>query len=331
MSANINVDFVMSARAVKNGAFVADVAKTARFLQVPLNADPLPDQAIPSVKWYDAVQAAGRWTNPMEEERGDILFIVHGYNESQHDVMDRHRRIKSSLATVGFKGVVVSFDWPSGDNALAYLADRERARACATMLVNDAIRQLSARQTPDCMTNIHVLGHSTGAFVIREAFDHADDTLLPQQSWMVSQILFAAGDISSASMSSGNPSSQSLFNHCVRLTNYCSSHDIVLDISNVKRIGVAPRVGRVGLPVDASPAAVNVDCSVYYAQLESDPSVQQQDEPGGIPDVQSHSWYFGNLVFARDVLQTIIGIESQNMPTRTVGADGKLSLARPAK
>ncbi|MBS0570600.1 MAG: alpha/beta hydrolase [Proteobacteria bacterium] len=312
-------DFVMSARAVKNGAFAVAVAKTARFLEVPEDANPSPDQAVGRNAWFDAVQAAASWTNAKGEDRGDVLFIVHGYNESEADVMNRHRQIRSGLAQVGFKGAVVSFDWPCGINALAYVFDRARARDSAAMLVNDGIRQLSARQTPHCAINIHVLGHSTGAYVIREAFDRADDTQLAQQSWTVSQILFAAGDISSASMSGGNPTSAGLFNHCVRLTNYWNSHDIVLDISNVKRIGIAPRVGRVGLPDNAPAASVDVDCSSYYAQIDSHP----------LPDVASHSWYFGDAVFAQDLFETIIGIESRNVSTRSVGADGKLRLVKP--
>jgi len=31
--------------------------------------------------------------------------------------------------------------------------------------------------------NIHVLGHSTGAYVLTEAFDDADDTNLANSAW----------------------------------------------------------------------------------------------------------------------------------------------------
>jgi len=54
---------------------------------------------------------------------------------------------------------------------------------------------LSAKQSLNCTINIHLLGHSTGAYVIREPFDDADDSSLNQASWTVSRILLAAGDI----------------------------------------------------------------------------------------------------------------------------------------
>ena len=322
-----DVDYVMSVRAVRNGAFVADVGPT-RFLAVPVGSYPAPDQSMAASAWCKAVQTAGEWKNDKGEARGDILFIVHGYNMSEQEIMDRHRRIKTDLATLKFKGVIVSFDWPCSNSALAYLADRHRAKETALRLVDDGIRQLSARQTPDCAVNIHLLAHSTGAYVIREAFDDADDTELKQSSWLVSQVMFAAGDVSAGSMSDGNPGAVSVYNHCLRLTNYSNQHDIVLDISNVKRIGVAPRVGRIGLPGDAPLKAVNVDCTEYYALLDSDATVEQADEPLGRPGTASHSWYFGNAIFTRDVFETLIGLENNQRSTRIRGSDGRLHLAR---
>ena len=323
------VDYVLSVRAASANAFTASVGPS-RFLEVSENAMPSPDQAFAASAWCKHVLAAAAWSNAQGQPRGDILFIVHGYNSSERDVMQRHRIMKSGLAALGFKGVVVSFDWPSDDEALAYLADRHRAKQTALKLVSDGIAALSRRQTPDCTTNIHLLCHSTGAYVVREAFDDADDTALKQSSWTVSQILFAAGDVSSSSLSEGNPTATSVYNHCIKLTNYSNRHDAVLDISNAKRLGIAPRAGRVGLPDDAPAKAVNVDCTDYYALLTdgAHPEIAAADQPGGIVGAQSHSWYFGNAVFTRDVFSTVIGIEDGVVPTRAANPDGGFSLIR---
>src|SRR5690242_3856347 len=109
------VDYVMSVRNVQDGQFVAEVGP-ARFLAVPDGAGPDPSQAMAAADWYKAVQAAGEWKNALGEPRGDILFVVHGYNNSEDDVMQRHRLMKDGLAALAFKGVVVSFDWPSGNS-----------------------------------------------------------------------------------------------------------------------------------------------------------------------------------------------------------------------
>src|SRR5262249_8329749 len=62
-----------------------------------------------------------------------------------------------------------------------------------------------------------------------------------QNNWTVSQLAFISGDVSSASMSADNPTTESLFRHCVRMTNYTNHFDSVLKISNAKRVGLAPR------------------------------------------------------------------------------------------
>jgi len=319
-------DYVMSVRAVRAGRFVADVGQP-RFLMVPDGEDPLPGDAVAASGWYKAVRARSVWQNAQGEERGDILFIVHGYNMSETEVMQRHRRLTQDLRTLGFLGVVVSFDWPSDDKALAYLPDRHRAKNSALELVNSGIRYLSGRQSSDCAINIHLLGHSTGALVIREAFDDADDTALDNSGWNVSQILFAAADVSSDSMAADNPEAESVYRHCMRLTNYSNRHDEALDLSNVKRMGVEPRAGRIGLPADPPTKAVNVDCSAYYQQLSSEPAVAASDQAVFL-GLQSHSWFFGNRVFTRDLFATLIGIDRDAITSRATDASGALILKR---
>lgn len=323
-------DYVLSVRAVRNGAFVAEVGPS-KFLVVPPGQSPAPSQAITQSAWYKAVRAAAAWQNERGDARGDLLFVVHGYNLSVAEVIQRHRRLKEDLIALGFKGVIASFDWPSDDKALAYLPDRHRAKEAAFRLVSDGIAYLSAQQTPACAINIHVFGHSTGAYVIREAFDDADDHELLNMSWTVSQILFAAGDVSALSMAAGNGKSNALYRHCIRLTNYASRYDQALDLSNVKRLGVAPRVGRIGLPGNAPQQAVNVDCTAYYEKLADDVSgVAAEDQPHGFAGMmKSHSWYFGNRTFTRDLFGVMIGEDRNLIPTREVGRDGRIALKKP--
>ncbi len=195
-------------------------------------------------------------------------MFVPGYNNDHVVVLARHRRLKADLAQAGFRGEVASFDWPSANMALNYIEDRHDAKQTALQLVTAGIRLLSEQQEPDCAINIHLLGHSTGAYVIREAFDDADDARLPDPGWMVSQVAFIGADVSSASLRADSDSSASLYRHCVRLTNYSNQFDSVLKLSNVKRAGVAPRAGRVGLPPGAPEKAADVDCSDYFIAVE---------------------------------------------------------------
>jgi esterase/lipase superfamily enzyme len=262
---------------------------------------------------------------PKDEEKrstGDLLVFVHGYNNDQNIVMERHRRLRKDLQERGFKGAVVSFDWPSANSALNYLEDRSDAKQTALQLVTDCILPFSRYQQANCRINVHILAHSTGAFVLREAFDDADDRPhIAAVNWTVSQVLFIGADISSSSMSAANPTTSSLRRHCVRLTNYWNPYDSVLKLSNAKRVGLAPRVGRVGLPQDAPPHFVDVDCGEYWQETQ-----KKRNAKSVIGDL-GHSWHIGDPVFTQDLLYTLQGdIDRNAIPTRSSVADNDLKL-----
>lgn len=322
-------DFVICTRDTKGNGFVPEPGPTT-FLKVKDTAPmPKPSDAAKVDPWLRELFKQAIWGKDSRTgaPRGDILVFVHGYNNGQDVVMRRQRRLKADLATAGFKGAVVSFDWPSANMTLNYLEDRHDAKTTALRLVDDCIKLFAARQTPDCCINVHLIGHSTGAYVIREAFDDADDTEITNSAWMVSQIAFIGADISSGSMGEDNASTESLYRHCTRLTNYSNRGDSVLKLSNVKRVGMAPRVGRVGLPENHPDKAVDVDCTDYFSQLNTDAAIKAADQSESIGSFD-HSWHIGNRIFAADLFETLRGdLDRAILPTRHI-SEGRLKLRR---
>lgn len=298
------------------------------FLEVPGNRYPNPSQAISRGDWVakvlkEAQTGVNDFTNkPM----GDILVYIHGFNNSQETVLKRHRKLESDLKSAGYKGAVVSFDWPSAQSALNYLEDRDDAKATAKRLRDDCISLFSSRQVKGCEINVHLLGHSTGAYVIRQAFTDADEkSAIKNRPWCVSQILLIGGDISSRSLSVNDSRTKSLYRHCVRLTNYQNPFDSILKLSNTKRIGLSPRVGRIGLPEDAPSKAVNVNCGQYFSSLDEKTLTEDVDYYGSF----EHSWHIGDKTFTQDLLATITGdIDRHELPTRKK-VDGELILQKP--
>ena len=240
---------------------------------------------------------------------GDILIYIHGYNNSQETVLKKHKELRKSLEKIGYKGALVSFDWPSDNSAFNYIEDRSDAKYTALRLVDDCLKAFAHLQSDICQINLHILAHSTGAYLLREAFDDADDRRsISAMNWTVSQIMIIAGDISANSMSDLQSVSDSLYRHCMRLTNYFNPYDRILKLSNVKRLGMAPRIGRVGLPEDAPSHAHNVNCGKYYDTYQN--ILQSLGE-------KSHSWYIGSETFIKDLLYTIEGdIDHDHIPTR---------------
>ena len=305
----------------------------SRFLDVPDGEKPHPERhKVSRTAFRDEVLKRAstgtveRKTAPNRREAfttGDVLVFVHGYNNRIDDIMERHDLLQKGLREVGYEGAIVSFDWPSDDSTLNYLEDRRDAKTTAFRLVDDGIKLIAAlqkeRRKRRCDIDVHLLGHSTGAYVIREAFSDAEQhASISGGNWTVSQIAFIGADISASSMSGDNSKSQALFRHAVRITNYSSRFDRALKLSNVKRLGTAPRVGRVGLPVDAHSKCVNVDCSTHWRGL-SEPA------DGFVGDF-THSWHFGDPLFASDLAHTIRGaVDRHRLPTRR-REDGRLVL-----
>ena len=315
------MDYIFVARGKRGEGFSNEPA-ASHFVAVPeTDHDILYRHKISKSQWTNAILDEAKGGAPNDRTEGDIVFYVHGFNNSQATVLERHRKISKGLKAHGFDGVVVSFDWPSADSALNYLEDRMDAKQSAFRLVSDGIATFSALQTPDCRIDLHVLAHSMGCYVVREAFDDADDRArIAGRSWSVSQVMLVAGDVSVDSLSAGNPKSSSLYRHCVRLTNYFNPLDDVLSISAVKRIGVAPRVGRQGMGPLRHDKAVNVYCAEQF---------RTGGHQAGLNS--GHTFYFDDAVMLEDVFHNISGnLDRHEFPSRLDGVSnaGNLVLGR---
>ena len=307
--------YTISARKVRKTEFKPEPGPI-RYLKSPGNEVPKPAHELSVSTWMQEVRdlADGRADGALADG-GDVLIFVHGYNNDAKVIRDRQLQLAKDLTAEQWRGVVISFDWPSNDSTLNYLEDRKDAAKVAQELVNSGIRPLAANQLVGCQTNIHLLGHSTGAYVIMEAFAESEkDGSLFKNDWRIAQAAFIGGDVGSGSLAADSEWAAPMFKRIMRLTNYQNPFDHVLAASNAKRLGVAPRAGRVGLPEKPHPKSTNVDCGEYFSTL--DPKKQT------FFGTFAHSWHIGNRVFARDLALTLEGrIDRNAIPTRKkVGA-----------
>ena len=324
--------YVISARRITGSQFVAEPGP-ARFLKVPSDAsDILPAHVVSGTggvnAWSTEVQGlADGDANPLSiSPAGDVLVFIHGFNNDTKSVLARHKQLAADLAAEKWHGLVISFDWPSDNQVLNYMEDRSDGAAVAGQLVQKCIDLVKRGQEMNCVTNIHLLGHSTGAYVISEAFLQSDrDGDLFKSPWRLGQVALIAGDISSSSLAENDQWSGPMFRRIMRLTNYSNPYDAVLAISNAKRLGTSPRAGRVGLPPNPNPKAVNVNCGDYFSKLDPKKSPHYGD--------WTHAWHIGNRVFARDLAMALEGAIDRNaIPTRR-NDNGNLTLIdapRPA-
>lgn len=293
---------------------------SASYLQVPdSNNVPLPSHKVGGVKqWLDKVVEQA---NPPGTDPGSalhIVFFVHGYNTPPKESLTRQRLVESELKARGFECIVIGFDWPTGGSAALYAYDRFEAQKAASLLVEGGIIPFAKYTLKDCPINIHVIAHSMGGFVVREAFRSVDkgrDSNLAND-WRIGQMVLFAADISSECFALNNSEMVSVFNHCGRLTNYYSGHDKALAVSNVKNIDISSRVGRVGMPTDTpSPEkAVDVNCGARYAAIPE----SEREKFKVIDGMVSHSWYLEDPIWYDDLAYTLKGqIDRNSIPSRT--------------
>ncbi len=312
-------DFILCVRnkLPKVDSFGIDMG-SALYLKVPANAAvPLPSHGSAGVK--SRLAAVIAQANPPGTVRGkelDIVFMVHGYNTDAREALVRQRHVQSELRKRGYDCMVIGFDWPTAGTAISYLYDRAEAHQAASSLVTNGIVPFADFTLKDCPINIHVMAHSMGAFVVREAFRTVDKGRNADlaNDWRIGQLVLFAADLSSDCFAKGDADTKSMFSHCGRLTNYFGGHDEALAVSNIKNIDISSRVGRVGMPsaeTQTDDKAVDVNCTPHYEML-----------PHGdfkvIKGMESHSWYFEDSLWYDDLAYTLAGQLDRNaIPTRT--------------
>jgi pimeloyl-ACP methyl ester carboxylesterase len=310
--------FVICARNIENGKFGTEPGELS-FLKVGASKDAYgPDDAAAKKDGWrrSLIAAADGEEDELTGLRGNILVFIHGYNNDIPVVLWRTRKLQETLDAAGWQGVVIAFDWPSSNSTLNYLEDRSDAASVANQLVNEVIPMLVTQPDTPCVLNVHLIGHSTGAYVIQEAFSRATAKgELYKADWRIAQVVLIGGDVSSVSLDVDTQWSIPMFDRIVRLTNYQNRFDSVLGVSNAKRLGTSPRVGRVGLTPAAHPKCVNVDCSAYFET--KDPKLSE------FQGTFCHSWHIGDPVFALDLALTLeADIDRLVLPTRKRDTDG---------
>jgi pimeloyl-ACP methyl ester carboxylesterase len=209
--------FFITVRSVTANAF-GDNLGAIRYLVVPDGDIPAPAHAVKQSAWIKQIMA----TFPVDANgvpNGNLLFVVHGYNLAVAGVDAQQRNVKAGLADK-LACTIVSFDWPSWAETFAYLPQLDVAKKTAIDLVNAGVRPMLAAQKKDCRVAIHILCHSMGAYVVREALDHADDGLETGTDWMVNQLVMIAGDVDAADFVAGNKDTESMLGHAYRITNF---------------------------------------------------------------------------------------------------------------
>ena len=106
-----------------------------------------------------------------------------------------------------------------------------------------------------------ILAHSLGTYVVLKAC---------QEAWppgvCARNIIFVGADVDATEFGERSPGWKSIKDRCKTFTSYFNKTDYALIVSSVIRLW-APRLGRVGRPVDSDLSQNHVDCTSVFARL----------------------------------------------------------------
>ena len=229
-----------------------------------------------------------------------VVVFTHGYNTLQDEARERMTLIQNGLNAAGFPCLVVLFDWPSAGSKVLYGRDRRFARKVAPSFIADGIMQLR-RVVP--RSRLHLVTHSMGAFMTMKAFGAVQnfDTRLA-----FNEGAFVASDIDQAAMAMGGEGQKVASTWFKRFTNYYSSLDRVLNLQT----GFVS--GKVRAGYDGSPDNTDMDFDDVYCGAQYTSKVPD-GEKGLIP---SHTFYWSDPGFYRDLAMTLQGRDRSPRPTR---------------
>lgn len=304
------MDYVFTTRSLNQSTkkFTNNLATITRYIKLPTaGSSENKGRIVARDKWIDEVL--------QQAENREVLIYVHGFNNHQNDMIRRHRKIRNGLRVHGYKGAMVSFGWPSDFSGLQYPKGVRVSQKAAPKLVLDGIIPLLKARAN---LKVHILAHSMGSLVVRFGFAKTANTKIAGRIWKIGKVLLVAADVHSACVSNGNSKSKSLLTRCSQLTNYHSSVDSILWLSENTFWDNKPRLGYIGAPNSAFPNLVDINCRNRYV-------TNKNNYPNSFR--RSHVWYFHDPRFYSDVAHVIKGSQASPVfPTRARNAAGEMFL-----
>lgn len=179
----------------------------------------------------------------------DILFFVHGYNNSTSEAL---LRMGQFVEDSGFQGVPILFSWASGATAAKYVYDINSALVARSQLkpTFDLLSRTSVKE-------IDIFGHSMGAFLVMEGVVQADLAGRFNRSGRLGAIVLASPDIDIDLFNAQLSQVETDFS---RLFVLLSKDDNILRLSRILSGGV-DRVGASDAEAISQTGAIIIDLS----------------------------------------------------------------------
>ncbi len=184
-------------------------------------------------------------------EQNEALVYIHGYNVSFGGAL----RLTAQIATdIGFKGIPITYSWPSFTKTLRYLGDEANIKHGQVFF--DEFLELIVRELN--VTKIHLLGHSMGNRLLTQGMATISQESLAGK---LGQVIFASPDVDKGVFAQR---AKKYAGKAERYTLYINESDLALELSQFLH-GFARAGERDNDPLVVTPVetidATNIDSS----------------------------------------------------------------------
>ena len=214
------------------------------------------------------IDSINREIQKIPKGKRDILFFVHGYNNTTSDAL---LRLAQFVKDSGFQGVPVLFDWASAGSLTRYVYDLNSA-----LIARPKIAEISSIMARTNAEGYDVFAHSMGAFLIMEAMKDQVQQGEFNNSGRLQTIILASPDID---MDLFRAQIEQIDITFERFYVLLSEDDDALNMSRIISGGV-PRVGASDITELAELGVIGIDLSEI-----SDSSSGTHSKFAGSPEI----------------------------------------------
>lgn len=258
---------------------------------------------------------AGRIDRADIPPKPSLVVYAHGYNNDWTDALEEYCELRRNFhQTLGAQEyedqcLTVLFTWPSAGKTLAYLEDRDDARASYPAVSNmvHLLFQVT-NNLEDCISNVCVIAHSMGNYVFREALTALAGSPRAPAGTFIDQFVSIGADIGNTSL---EPNGKGF--GIVRFSNRVSVFFTPADstLSKSKRKNGRPRLGRT-----LSQGFRTTPGNVLFVDCREWANKDSLQELFGKRAPSVHSSYRSVPAILSDMYYTLSGIDREMIPAR---------------
>lgn len=288
--------FGITTRKEKDGHFIDQPGKPQFLIADTGATDFNTGQVTSKNTWLDKIKSEGL---------KDIIFYIHGFDDNQKTALNNHRLIEHGLRENGLENfILISYDWPSPYHLLQYRKGRKFAKTVSKDFISSGLDSFGSAY------KLHIMAHSMGNLVLANSFTE----LKSNPNLHIDQIIMFAANVTYKIFE--DTLGKDILKCSNRVTNYFNRDDKVLCLAGIisgRQLGKYGARNTKKLKETYKDKFESIDATHLWEQMKKNyRSIEKEiKEP-----IESHCFYYTDMVWFKDVVQTLQGTANKDTTKR---------------